>query len=68
MTARYCRMQIRHVCNLRMAQVGKCGLVHGVELHASNVAFARDAIQKCVCVAMHCVMILFAQTLFSVEY
>lgn len=51
------------------AQVGKCGLVHGVELHASNVAFARDAIQKCVvCVAMHCVMILFAQTLFSVEY
>ena len=42
---------------LLTTQVGVCGTVHGVELHASNVAFARDATKRCVCVpAGRCVL------------
>jgi hypothetical protein len=42
---------------LHTTQVGVCGTVHGVELHASNVAFARDATRRCVCVpASRCVL------------
>ena len=49
----------------RPSQVGVCGVVHGVELHESNVAFARKAVNMCVALLFISIIVTLV---FGIKY